>query len=414
MRQSRVGDTVTSLHGVQPNRCCVTKTPNGLPACTPSTADYPVLRDALDRLKLNDAAFAFEPETSAALGFGFRCGFLGLLHLEIVRNAWSGVRPRPDLHCPQRGVPGRHGRRHRDHRHQPQRIPGGKVAEVYEPSYVPPFSRPANSWARSWNCARSARHLLGMDYLSEERVEMRYVAARGNRVRLLRPAQVPHPRLRILTTSPMANRAQILSRSTSSFRARQVDAFSAIVHRDKAYAYGVMMTAKLRSLIPRQQFEVPIQAAIGSRVIAARRSARSAKTCWPKRYGGDISRKRKLLEKQKGQEAYEDGGTGGGSARGLHRRTVDIRGAAVSLVLLTGSDPFPVRAAITDTVRDWRLADPELGVEQISGSSSDVRMRIAEAGGEDLFGTRSILVISEADAIGDAVDALLDAATQSR
>jgi DNA polymerase-3 subunit delta len=85
----------------------------------------------------------------------------------------------------------------------------------------------------------------------------------------------------------------------------------------------------------------------------------------------------------------------------------------VSLVLLTGSDPFLSARAITDTVREWRRADPELGVEQISGSSSDVRMRIAEAGGEDLFGTRSILVISEADAIGDAVDALLDAATQS-
>jgi GTP-binding protein LepA len=306
VRQSRVGDTVTdavkpapeSLGGYRDPRPMVY---SGLYPIDGS--EYPLLRDALDRLRLNDAALVYEPESSAALGFGFRCGFLGLLHLEITRDRLErefGL----DLISTAPNVVYRVLLE--DGTEQvvtnPSDWPGGKkIAEVYEPVVKTTIIAPSEYIGTIMELCQHRRGALGgMDYLSETRVELRYTLPLAEIIFDFFDQLKSRTRGYASLDYEMAGeQAADLVKVDILLQGETVDAFSAIVHRDKAHGYGTSMTAKLRELIPRQQFEVPIQAAVGSRVIARENIRAMRKDVLAKCYGGDITRKRKLLEKQK-------------------------------------------------------------------------------------------------------------------
>ncbi|MFC4560850.1 translation elongation factor 4 [Nocardiopsis mangrovi] len=305
VRQSRVGDTITSaarsatemLSGYQDPKPMVF---SGLYPI--EGTDYPVLRDALEKLQLNDAALVFEPETSAALGFGFRCGFLGLLHLEITR-ARLEREFNLDLISTAPNVVYRvvmeDGGEHVVT--NPSEFPEGKIDQVHEPVVKATLLAPADFVGPIMELCQARRgSLLGMDYLSEDRVEMRYTLPLAEIVfDFFDQLKSRTKGYASLDYEPTGDQVSDLVKVDILLQGETVDAFSAIVHKDKAYAYGVEMTKKLRELIPRQQFEVPIQAAIGSRVIARENIRAIRKDVLSKCYGGDISRKRKLLEKQK-------------------------------------------------------------------------------------------------------------------
>jgi GTP-binding protein LepA len=305
VRQSRVGDTVTnaskparqSLGGYRDPKPMVF---SGLYPIDGS--DYPDLRDALDKLKLNDAALAYEPETSAALGFGFRCGFLGLLHLEIVRERLErefGL----DLISTQPNVV--YEVTLEDGRiitvTNPSEYPDGKISEVREPVVRATILSPSEFIGAIMELCQSKRgSLRGMDYLSEDRVEMRYTLPLAEIVFDFFDQLKSRTRgYASLDYEADGDQVADLVKVDILLQGEQVDAFSAIVHKDRAYGYGVEMAGKLRKLIPRQQFEVPIQAAIGARIIARETIRAIRKDVLAKCYGGDITRKRKLLEKQK-------------------------------------------------------------------------------------------------------------------
>ncbi len=305
VRQSRVGDTVTlynhgateSLGGYRDPKPMVF---SGLYPLDGS--DYPTLRDALDKLKLNDAALVYEPETSAALGFGFRCGFLGLLHLEIVRERLERefnldlISTAPNVIY---RVIMEDGTEHIVT--NPSEFPSGKIREVYEPTVRATVLTPNEFVGSIMELCQSRRGVMhAMDYLSEERVELRYTLQLAEIVFDFFDALKSRTRgYASLDYEPTGEQAADLVKVDILLHGDPVDAFSAVVHKDKAYAYGVAMASKLRELIPRQQFEVPIQAAIGARVIARETIRAIRKDVLAKCYGGDISRKRKLLEKQK-------------------------------------------------------------------------------------------------------------------
>jgi GTP-binding protein LepA len=265
-------------------------------------SDYPVLRDALDKLKLNDAALAYEPETSTALGFGFRCGFLGLLHLEIVRERLerefdlSLISTAPSVVY---RVIVEDGTEHIVT--NPSEYPEGKIKEVHEPMVRGTILTPSDYVGAVMELCQSKRgSLLGMDYLSEDRVELRYRLPLAEIVFDFFDALKSRTKgYASLDYQDDGEAVSDLVKVDILLHGDHVDAFSAIVHKDKAYGYGVQMAGKLRGLIPRQQFEVPIQAAIGSRIIARETIRAIRKDVLAKCYGGDISRKRKLLEKQK-------------------------------------------------------------------------------------------------------------------
>lgn len=305
VRQSKVGDTVTnfakpateSLGGYEDPKPMVF---SGLYPIDGS--DYPALRDALDKLQLNDAALIYEPETSVALGFGFRVGFLGLLHLEITRERLESEFGLDLISTAPNVV---YEVMTEDKKMvtvtNPSEFPSGKILEVHEPMVAATILAPNEFVGAIMELCQSRRgHLRGMDYLSEDRVEIRYH---------LPLAEIVFDFFDVLKSKTRgyasldwkADGSQIadLVKVDILLQGEQVDAFSAITHKDKAYSYGVMMTGKLRELIPRQQFEVPIQAAIGSRIIARESIRAIRKDVLAKCYGGDISRKRKLLEKQK-------------------------------------------------------------------------------------------------------------------
>ncbi|MDQ0426653.1 MULTISPECIES: translation elongation factor 4 [Cellulomonas] len=345
VRQSKVGDTVTNaakpadqaLGGYSDPKPMVF---SGLYPIDGS--DYPALRDALDKLKLNDAALNYEPETSVALGFGFRVGFLGLLHLEIVRER---LEREFDLDLISTAPNVVYDVTLEDRTEvvvtNPSEFPAGKIREVREPVVKATILTPSEFVGTIMELCQSRRgDLQGMDYLSEDRVEMRYLLPLAEIVfdffDHLKSRTRGYASLDYDTTG---DQAADLVKVDILLQGEQVDAFSAIVHKDKAYAYGVMMTAKLKELIPRQQFEVPIQAAIGSRIIARETIRAMRKDVLAKCYGGDISRKRKLLEKQKEgkkrmktigrvdvpQEAFiaalsSDGGSGGKDAKDAKKK----------------------------------------------------------------------------------------------
>ncbi|MEU7471627.1 translation elongation factor 4 [Streptomyces sp. NPDC044984] len=305
VRQSKVGDTVTSQHKGAEEALGGYKDPkpmvfSGLYPLDGS--DYPELREALDKLQLNDAALVYEPETSAALGFGFRVGFLGLLHLDVIRERLErefGL----DLIATAPNVVYRvvmeDGSEHIVT--NPSEFPEGKIGEVYEPVVRATILAPSEFIGSIMELCQTRRGvLLGMDYLSEDRVEIRYTLPLAEIVFDFFDQLKSKTRgYASLDYEPTGEQTSSLVKVDILLHGDKVDAFSAITHKDQAYAYGVRLVAKLKELIPRQAFEVPVQAAIGSRVIARETIRAIRKDVLAKCYGGDISRKRKLLEKQK-------------------------------------------------------------------------------------------------------------------
>ncbi|MDT4991644.1 MAG: GTP-binding protein LepA [Actinoplanes sp.] len=305
VRQSRVGDTVTG------NNRPATTALGGYSDPKPMVysglypidgSDYPALRDALDKLQLNDASLTYEPETSAALGFGFRCGFLGLLHLEIIAERLERefnldlISTAPNVvyrvfteDAAEFVVT------------NPSEFPDGKIAEIHEPVVRATVLAPNEYVGAVMELCQSRRgQLLGMEYISTERVELRYMLPLGEIIfDFFDQLKSKTKGYASLDYEPSGEQVADLVKVDILLHGEPVDAFSAIVHKDKAYNYGVTIAAKLQKLIPRQQFEVPIQAAIGSRIIARETIRAIRKDVLAKCYGGDISRKRKLLEKQK-------------------------------------------------------------------------------------------------------------------
>jgi GTP-binding protein LepA len=323
VRQSRVGDTVTVAANPATTPLAGYRHPNPMvyAGLYPVDGDqYPDLRDALDKLQLNDAALVYEPETSGALGFGFRCGFLGLLHMEIVRerlerefdldlistapNVVYRVRMEDGSEVvvtnPSEFPSGVSTMRSGKGKGK-STVGGGKIAEVLEPVVRATILTPADYIGPVMELCQSRRgRLEGMDYLSEDRVEMRYTLPLAEIVFDFFDALKSRTRgYASLDYEPSGEQPADLVKVDILLHGDPVDAFSAIVHKDKAYSYGVAMAQKLKELIPRQQFEVPIQAAVGSRIIARETIRAMRKDVLAKCYGGDITRKRKLLERQK-------------------------------------------------------------------------------------------------------------------
>lgn len=305
VRQSKVGDTITSLHKGATEALGGYKDPkpmvfSGLYPLDGS--DYPDLREALEKLQLNDAALVYEPETSAALGFGFRVGFLGLLHLDVVRERLERefnlelIATAPNVVY---RVDMEDGTEHIVT--NPSEFPEGKIDKVHEPVVRATVLAPSEFIGAIMELCQNRRGtLLGMDYLSEDRVEIRYTLPLAEIVFDFFDQLKSKTRgYASLDYEPTGEQAAQLVKVDILLHGDKVDAFSAVTHKDKAYAYGVRLVAKLQKLIPRQNFEVPIQAAIGARVIARETVRAIRKDVLAKCYGGDISRKRKLLEKQK-------------------------------------------------------------------------------------------------------------------
>jgi GTP-binding protein LepA len=305
VRQARVGDTVTSANqpAAEPLPGYAHPRPMVFSGLYPVDGDdYPELRDALDKLRLNDASLVYEPETSTALGFGFRCGFLGLLHMDIVRERLErefdltlistapNVVYRVVLEAgPELIVT------------NPSEFPDGKIRQVFEPVVRATVLAPSDYIGTIMELCQGRRGtLLGMDYLSADRVEIRYTMPLAEIIFDFFDQLKSRTRgYASLDYEPAGEQEADLVKVDILLQGQPVDAFSQIVHADKAREYGLAMTARLKELIPRQQFEVPIQAAIGSRVIARENIRALRKDVLAKCYGGDITRKRKLLERQK-------------------------------------------------------------------------------------------------------------------
>ncbi len=316
-----VGYLVAGIKDVGEARSGETVTEAGVPAASPLAGYrepkpmvfcgvYPIdgdqfeeLREALEKLRLNDASVTYEPESSAALGFGFRCGFLGLLHMEIVRErlerefGLSLIATAPSVGYQVHTT-------------------SGAAVEVDNPSAMPatseidhveePFLRVTVLTPSEYTgtvmelCQERRGEMESMTYLSPERLELKY------RLPLAEVVVDFFDQLKSRTKGyasldyePAGYAPSDLARVDVLLNGVEVDAFSTIVHRDKAYDYGRRMTEKLRELIPRQLFDVPIQAAVGGRIVARQTVKAKRKDVLAKCYGGDISRKRKLLERQK-------------------------------------------------------------------------------------------------------------------
>ncbi|GAA3234922.1 translation elongation factor 4 [Actinocorallia longicatena] len=306
VRQARVGDTVTMASKPAPEDLGGYEDPKPMvySGLYPIDGDqYPELRDALDKLRLNDAALVYEPETSLALGFGFRCGFLGLLHMEIVRERLErefGLALISTAPSVIYRVIMESGAEHIVT--NPSEYPSeGKISKVFEPVVRATVLTPSEFIGTIMELCQGRRGiLLGMDYLSEDRVEIKYTLPLGEIIFDFFDQLKSRTRgYASLDYEPHDELESQLVKVDILLQGESVDAFSQIVHADKAREYGLMMTTKLKELIPRQQYEVPIQAAIGARVIARENIRAIRKDVLAKCYGGDISRKRKLLEKQK-------------------------------------------------------------------------------------------------------------------
>lgn len=305
VRQSKVGDTVTTKlkPAVNALKGYAEPKPMVYSGLYPiDGSDYPNLRDALDKLRLSDASLVYEPETSAALGFGFRCGFLGLLHLEIITERLErefnlsliATAPSVVYHVTREDGSAFVVT-------NPSEFPEGKIREVKEPMVKATILSPKDYVGTIMElCQQKRGVMVDMMYLGEDRVQLRY--------------NLPLAEIVFDFFDQLKSKTQgygSLDYEDDGFavgdlvkvdlllQGEKVDAFSSIVHKDKAYAHGTKIVGKLRELIPRQQFEVPIQAAVGSRIIARESVRAMRKDVLAKCYGGDVSRKRKLLEKQK-------------------------------------------------------------------------------------------------------------------
>ena len=272
--------------------------------------DFPMLRDALDKLRLNDASFTYEPETSAALGFGFRCGFLGLLHLEIVTERLDRefdiplvtTAPSVRYRVVLEDAMDDDGQPQVIEVANPQDLPEpSRIARIEEPTVTAMILTPSSYVGAVMQLCEGRRGtMLAMDYLTEERVELRY------RLPLAGIITDFFDQLKSLSRGYASLDYEVgdyqpadLVRVDLLLNGEPVDAFSSIVHRDEAYAFGRATVEKLKELIPRQMFDVPVQAAIGAKIIARETIKAKRKDVLAKCYGGDVSRKRKLLEKQK-------------------------------------------------------------------------------------------------------------------
>ena len=304
--EARVGETVTEASRPASKPLEGYKNPKPMVFCGiyPIDGDeFPDLRDALEKLKLNDASVTYEPETSAALGFGFRCGFLGLLHMEIVRErlerefGLSLIATAPSVeyiaHLTNGGI-----------------LPVDNPSAMPEPQFIDHIEEPllkltilgpAEYTGTIMDLCQTRRgRMQKMEYLSADRVELIYELPLAEVV--LDFFDVLKSRTKgyaSLDYEPAGTQTDNLVKVDVLLAGQPVDAFSTIVHRSKADDYGRKMTAKLRGLIPRQLFDVPIQAAIGGRIVARETVKAKRKDVLAKCYGGDITRKRKLLEKQK-------------------------------------------------------------------------------------------------------------------
>jgi GTP-binding protein LepA len=311
--EARVGDTVTDHANPSPDPLPGYRepTPMVFSGLYPvDSDDFPDLRDALEKLRLNDASFNFEPETSVALGFGFRCGFLGLLHMEIISERLDRefdiplVTTAPNV-------------KYEVHLEEKLRRPNeDPVLLVSNPAELPPPNKidhilepvvdamilcPSDYIGAVMQLCESRRgDMQKMDYLTEERVELRYELPLAEIIFDFFDRLKSSTRgYASLDYEPAGMRRGDLVKVDILLNAEPVDAFSSIVHRDKAYEYGKAMVGKLKELIPRQMFDVPIQAAIGSKIISRETVKAKRKDVLAKCYGGDVTRKRKLLEKQK-------------------------------------------------------------------------------------------------------------------
>jgi GTP-binding protein LepA len=304
--EARSGETVTTaIHGAAaPLEGYQEPKPMVFCGLYPVDGDeFASLREALEKLRLNDSSFTYEPETSGALGFGFRCGFLGLLHMEIVRERLerefdlSLIATAPSVE-------------YRAH------LTTGEVVEVDNPSDMPDSAQlaaveepfllvtilsPAEYTGTLIDLCQTRRgEMEHMDYIGTERIELRYTIPLAEVVvDFFDQLKSRTKGYASLDYEPAGYRQTRLVKIDVLLNSVPVDAFSTIIHHDKAYEYGKKMTAKLRELIPRQLFDVPIQAAIGGRIIARETVKAKRKDVLAKCYGGDITRKRKLLEKQK-------------------------------------------------------------------------------------------------------------------
>ena len=302
----RVGDTLTTKHHGATEALPGYREVKPMVFCglfPIESDDYPDLRDALEKLVLNDAALSWDPETSDALGFGFRCGFLGLLHMDIVRER---LEREYDLNLmatmPSVGFEVELTSGDVIEVHNPSDMPDpARVSEIREPMIKASILTPVEYIGTIMElCQEKRGEQAGMHYLSAQRVQMTYDLPLAEIVLdffdQLKSRTRGYASLDYEITDMKASN---LVKLDVLLAGDTVDALSMLVHKDKAYAFGRMLTEKLREKIPRQQYDVPIQAAIGSHIVARETVKAFRKDVIAKCYGGDISRKRKLLEKQK-------------------------------------------------------------------------------------------------------------------
>jgi GTP-binding protein LepA len=303
--EARVGETVTNA-AARGEPLSGYREPKPMVFCGLYPVDgdeYAELRESLEKLRLNDSSFTYEPETSGALGFGFRCGFLGLLHMEITRErlereyGLSLVATSPNVEYRAHLVDGV-----MTTVDNPSSLPSPNVTESIEEPYVTVTMLTPTEYVGALMelCQQRRGEMTKMEYLSEDRVELVYSLPLAEIVMDFFDQMKSRTKgYASLDYEPAGYRRSSLVKVDLLLNSTPVDAFSAIVHKDKAYDYGRRMTQKLRELIPRQLFDVPIQAAIGGRIIARETVKAKRKDVIAKCYGGDISRKRKLLDRQK-------------------------------------------------------------------------------------------------------------------
>jgi GTP-binding protein LepA len=304
--EARSGETVTEAHRPAPEPLEGYREPKPMVFCGLYPVDgdeFEDLRESLEKLRLNDSSFTYEPETSNALGFGFRCGFLGLLHMEIVRERLEreyGLNLIATAPSVQYRVVRTDGTEVRID--NPADLPDpGSIDAILEPYLSVSIITPATYTGTLMQLCQSRRgELTKMEYLSPERLELQYKMPLAEVVMdFFDQLKSRTQGYASLDYEPLGDHPANLVRVDILIAGESVDAFSAIVHRDKAYDYGKKLVEKLRELIPRQQFDVPIQAAIGSRILSRQTVKAYRKDVTAKLYGGDVTRKRKLLEKQK-------------------------------------------------------------------------------------------------------------------
>ncbi len=302
----RVGDTVTATADPAPAPLAGYAEPKPMvfSGLFPTDGDdFERLRDALDKLRLNDSSLVYEPETSRALGFGFRCGFLGLLHMEIVRERLEReydldlVATAPSVEFRATAAEGA-----TVSVRSPQDLPAdGSLAAIAEPYVRLMIVTPSEYIGTVMELVQQRRGEMGeMTYLSPERVELHYSVPLAEIVFDFFDQLKSRTRgYASLDYEADGYRESDLVRVDILLNGVPVDAFSTVVHRDRAYGYGRRMVERLRELIPRQLFDVPVQAAVGGRIVARETVKAKRKDVLAKCYGGDVTRKRKLLERQK-------------------------------------------------------------------------------------------------------------------